>query len=207
VTDNTKLTKTVIHCHQNLDELFLLHQEAVVMGSFDDATQLFDCFHDLHSLHMTFEDEKLLPELYRLDDPGRWPASLYTSEHSKVEELMGKTRNRLLSLSKGAHSHANPRREIIALLDWEKTLKGVCEHHQEREEQGLLPALDEQTDSEWRASIIEAFIYEWNDCADRNMHIVNGMTFPQRKWDGIFQDSTGIPNGDFPDKRSATGEE
>jgi hypothetical protein len=69
------------------------------------------------------------------------------------------------------------RREIIAFLDKEKTFKALCEHHQEREEAGMLPELDKHTDIEWRASIIEPFLKDWNDCMERNMKIVNRIDF------------------------------
>jgi hypothetical protein len=175
--DNTKLTAVVTRCHQELDELFLLHQEAVLLGSFDAAIQLLNCFKELHHLHMGFEDEKLIPKLDTLGNQGRWPASLYTHEHAKVQQLMGKTGDNLLSLSKGQRSNKNLRREIIAFLDTEKTFKGLCEHHQEREEAGMLPELDKQTDIEWRTSVIEPFLKDWNDCKERNMNIVNNIDY------------------------------
>lgn len=145
-----------------------MHQEAVLLGRFDEAIQLLNCFKELHHLHMDFEDAKLIPKLDGLGDRGRWPASLYTDEHAKVQKLMGKTEDNLRSLGKGQLSNKDSRREIIAFLDKEKTFKGLCEHHQEREEAGMLPELDKQTDTKWRTSIIEPFLKEWNDCMERN---------------------------------------
>jgi len=176
--DNSKLTEVIVRCHQELNELFLLHQEAVLLGNFDDAILLMDCFRELHHLHMSFEDESLIPGLDGLGERGRWPASLYRDEHAKVQELMGKTENNLLLLSKGQLSNKALRREIIAFLDREKTFKGLCEHHQEREEAGMLPELDRQTEAKWRASIIEPFLKEWDDCRERIMKIVSGIDLP-----------------------------
>ncbi len=173
MSDNTQLTEVITQCHQTLDELFLLHQEAVLLGRFDDAIKLLNCFKELHHLHMAFEDGQLIP---RLDEPGyqgRWPASLYSAEHAKVQGLMGKTENHLLLLNKGQLSGKVLRREIIAFLDNEKTFKGLCEHHQTREEAGILPELDKQTDTEWRKSIIKLFLKDWTYCLERNMSIVN----------------------------------
>jgi hypothetical protein len=176
--DHTKLTKVVTQCHLELNELFLLHQEAVLLGKFDNAALVLNSFKELHRLHMDFEDEKLIPKLVALDYRGRWPASLYKSEHAKVQDLMGKTEDRLQALRQCQLSSKELRREIIAFLDKEKTFKGVCEHHQEREEAGILPELDQQTDPAWRASIIETFLAEWNDNMERNMRIVNDLDFP-----------------------------
>jgi hypothetical protein len=122
---------------------------------------------------MRFEDDKLIPIFEGIDDRGRWPASLYTSEHAKVRELMGKTEISLQLLSKGQLSNKELRRQIISLLDQEKTFKGLCEHHQEREEAGMLPELDNQTEKRWRAQIIEPFMNAWSNCMERNRIIVN----------------------------------
>ena len=180
MADNTQLTEVITECHRGLDELFLLHQEAVLLGQIDDAVRLLDCFAELHHLHMGFEDEKLIPRFAALDYRGRWPASLYSDEHAKVQELLKKTENNLRSLSIGQRSRKALRREIIGFLDNEKTFKGLCEHHQEREESGMLPELDEQTDALWRASIIEPFLKNWTCCMERNMAIVDGIDFPEK---------------------------
>ena len=176
--DNTKLTEVITRCHQGLDEFFLLHQESVLLQSFDEAIQLLNCFKELHHLHMAFEDEKLIPKLGALGDLGRWTASLYSDEHGKVQALMKKTEDDLLSLSKGDLSGRALRREVIAFLDKEKTFKGLREHHQEREEAGILPELDKQTDTKWRASIIEPFLKEWDYCMERNIKTVNRIDLP-----------------------------
>ncbi len=179
MSDNIKLTEVITQCHEELDELFILHHDAVLLGRFDEAMQLLNCFKELHHLHMGFEDGKLIPKLDELGDQGRWPASLYTDEHAKVQELLGKIENNLLLLSNGQLSDKDLRREIIAFLDNEKTFKGLSEHHQEREATGILPELDKQTDAKWRASIIEPFLKEWNECMERNMNSVNGIDWPK----------------------------
>ena len=178
MSDNIKLTEVIGQCHKGLDEVFLLHQEAVLLGRFDEEIQLLDCYQELHHLHMRFEDENLIPKLDGLGDQGRWPASLYTDEHAKVQELMGKTENNLLSLSNGRLSNKDFRRRIISFLDEERTFKRLCEHHQEREEAGMLPELDKQSDKKWRASVIGSFLKEWNWCFEHNRDIVIGINFP-----------------------------
>ena len=180
MSDNTKLTDVITRRHEELDELFLLHQEAVLLGRFDDAMQLLCCFEKLHHLHMRFEDEALIPALHELGDSARWPASLYSSEHAKVQDLMEKTKNGLRSLSEGQLSSQDLRREIIIFLDKEKSFKGLCEHHQEREEAGMLPELDKQADEKWRVSIIEPFLKEWDYCMETVIEIVGGINFPQQ---------------------------
>lgn len=182
MTANTTLTKVITHCHKVLDELFLTHQEAVLQGKFDDAIELFDSYRELHDLHKAFEDEKLIPKLHELDDPGRWPASLYTLEHDKIRVLLAKMEQYLNDLADSRLEGRDLRRNIIAFLDREKTFKGYCEHHQDREEGGLLPELDKLTDSTWRAGIINSFVEEWENCIKRNMESVNKLRIKSRTW-------------------------
>ncbi len=176
----TKLTKVIAQCHKELNEIFLLHQEAALLGMFDEAAQLLDCFKKLHHLHMVFEDEKLITKLDGLGNPGRWPVSLYTDEHAKIQELMEKTEYSLLSLGNGQLSDNYFRRRVISFLDKERTFKGLCEHHQEREETDILPELDMRTDKKWRTNVIGPFLKEWNYCMEHNMVGVIGIDFPQQ---------------------------
>ena len=166
----TTFTKVIAQCHHVLDEIFLLHQETVLFGRFDNAILLFNSYKELHDLHKTFEDEKLIPKFNELGNHGRWPASLYKLEHDKIRDLMAEIPPDNRSLG----------RNIISFLDREKTFKGYCEHHQDREEQGLLPELDNLTDSIWRESIIGPFIAAWESCVNRNMLLINkiGITGP-----------------------------
>ena len=176
--DNSKLTVVIAQCHQELDELFLLHQEAILLEKLDAATQLLSCFKELHELHRGFEDKQLIPKFDELVNQKLWPASLYTNEHAKIQELLEKIGKSLLSLSESQLSNQDLRREIIVLLDKEKTFKGLCEHHQEREEKGILPELDEQTDEQWRIRIIKPFLKEWESCMKRITEIISGVAFP-----------------------------
>jgi hypothetical protein len=175
--DKSKLTNVIAQCHNVLNEIFLLHQEAVVLGKFSEAMQLLNYYRELHDLHKTFEDEKLLPKFDELGNRGRWPASLYALEHSKIQDLMEKTENNLVQLGQSQLDGKNLRRNIIAFIDREKTFKGYCEHHQEREEEGLLPELDRQTDSAWRVAVIGTFIKDWDCCMKRNMKSINNIDF------------------------------
>lgn len=170
---NTTFTEVITQCHHVLDEIFLLHQETVLLGRFDDAVLLFNSYSELHDLHKTFEDEILIPKFSEIGNHGRWPASLYMLEHDKILDLMEKTENYLIQLGDLQPDSRNLRRNIIAFLDREKTFKGYCEHHQDREEQGLLPELDNLTDSAWRTGIIGPFVKDWENCVKRNMLLIN----------------------------------
>jgi hypothetical protein len=178
ILDYNQLTDVITRCHHSLDELFLQHQEAVLLGNFDDATRIFKRYETLHRLHMDFEDDTLITRLDELEVRGRWPASLYRQEHLKVQQLIRKTENSLHSLSKASLFNQNLRRAVIGFLDNEKTYKGLCEHHQEREESGIFPELDRQTDVKWRRRVIEPFLSEWDHHMNGHMNVASQIALP-----------------------------
>lgn len=155
------LKEELVYCHLQLNELFLLHQEALLANHLDAASQLLDLYWATHAVHMHFEDDVLIPEYARLEKPGRWDATLYSREHQKIEDLYGRIRLHLDLLLEKQPQDSVLRRQIIALLDLEKTYKGLCEHHQEREEQSLLVELDGQTDADWCNEVLGSFHPAW----------------------------------------------
>lgn len=172
------LTRTITRCHRELDEMFLVHQEALLQGRFHEARVLLDCYEAPHELHKTFEDEHLLPRHASLTAPVQWQTALYDHEHRRIGRLMeGLTRQ--LETLMGREMTARARhRAIIALLEEEKTLKGVVEHHQEREERGLLPELDGATDDEWRATILAPFVTAWDATLAASRAMADGIAAP-----------------------------
>jgi len=165
MTDSSSLKDVIARCHRELNQLFFAHQEAVLSGEFPRAIESLQQFARAHHLHKDFEDNHLLPRLIDLDDPGAWPPSLYSFEHNKIDDLLARLEENLVRLSARELTGSALRFEIIGLLDQEKSFKGLCEHHQEREEAGMLAMLDRQTDAAWRAEIIAPFIDEWLDLA------------------------------------------
>ncbi len=161
MTDITSLKSVIAQCHRDLDQLFFAHQEAVLLGELARAVETLQQFTRAQDTHKNFEDKYLLTRLEDLDNPGDWPPSLYSHEHRKITTMLASLEEDIVRLSKQALTGTALRSELIETLDREKSIKGLCEHHQEREEAGMLPALDAQTDKEWRAAIIEPFISEW----------------------------------------------
>jgi len=161
MTNSSSLKAVITRCHRELDQLFFVHQEAVLVGELPRAIEALHRFAEAHSLHKNFEDTHLLTRLAELDDPGDWPASLYSHEHNKIDDLLARLEEHLVRLNTRGLAGTALRAELIELLDREKSFKGVCEHHQEREEAGMLPVLDQQTDTAWRTAIIEPFVAAW----------------------------------------------
>lgn len=161
MTKATSLQAVITRCHRELDQLFFIHQEAVLVGDLTRAIETLRRFSAAHDRHKNFEDEHLLTRLAEIDDPGDWPASLYAHEHDKINDLLTQLDEHLSRIHAQEPDGTALRAALIELLDREKSFKGLCEHHQEREEKGMLPALDKQTDAAWRASIIEPFVDKW----------------------------------------------
>lgn len=148
-------------CHEQLNELFLLHQEALLQGELANARVILASYEACHRVHMEFEDERLLPKYEELATPGRWDATLYRKEHRKIEDLYTRIEQGLDWLNGQPLQPGQMRRNIIQLLDREKSFKGLCEHHQEREEASLFVELDRQTDAHWRMSVTAEFSAKW----------------------------------------------
>ncbi len=125
--------------HTVIDEVFLLQQEAVLADQLPLARELLHWFKQLLEQHIAAEDELLFPAHQSLPAATRWQTSLYSHEHQKIRQLLTELERRFDQLSSSPS-----RRCRLALLDYQHTFKNVLQHHEEREEKGLLPELDSQ---------------------------------------------------------------
>ena len=130
--------------HLELRELFLLHQEALLQAGFDDAITLLSRFNTCLSAHMTLEEKYLFPAFALIERKTRWDVDLYEMEHGKIRRLYETLVDDLSWLRDQTLNASDLRRNIIALLDKEKTFKGMLEHHEDREEDAMLRELDLQ---------------------------------------------------------------
>ena len=159
--DSPSLKSVIASCHVDLEQLFFAHQETVLTGDLPAAQEALRRYTVAHDLHKRFEDEHLFPRLAKLAEPGDWPPRIYVHEHDKIDERLQQLGRMLGELIDSESTGTELRMGIITLLDQEKSYKGLTEHHQEREEAGMLPALDAQTDANWRSAILEPFTAEW----------------------------------------------
>ena len=132
--------------HNDLRELFARHQEALLEGNLHDATVCLEQFYVCQKAHMQIEENYLFPEFNKIERQSKWDCSLYEKEHDKIKTLYENIAEDLNWLSEQELNESQKRRNIIALLDKEKTLKGLNEHHEEREEEAMLKELNEQLD-------------------------------------------------------------
>ena len=133
------ITARILAEHQEMDELFLQHQEALLEQDWSRARARYAAFHTLLKSHIELEDSVLVPLHQQLARP-QWRTLVYTAEHDKVLEIAQIMADRLHSAV--PEEKGQRLRWIIQLLDDERTLKNLLEHHNEREEKGMLPELE-----------------------------------------------------------------
>jgi hemerythrin-like domain-containing protein len=138
--------------HEAIDELFLVHQEALLSLDLARARELLAAFElDLRA-HMGVEEELLLP-LYRRAGPIPGGAvELFTAEHRKMLQFLDQFKDVLARLEP---EQPDLRRAILALLDLQATFKQLVKHHDLREQNILYPTLDRVTGEVERRALLE----------------------------------------------------
>ncbi len=118
--------------HVAFGDLFARHQEALLDRRFDEAMRLLEEYAERLREHMALEERDLLAQCTSLGS-ARWPPEVYRAEHRRIDQLLVKTGGRLRRLGQ----HGVKAAVLISILDEERTLKRLVEHHHEREEMAL----------------------------------------------------------------------
>lgn len=138
--------------HAALTQLFARHQAALVMRAWARAARLLDSHRKRLARHIELEERYLLPYCPREKRPNHWPARVYSAEHERIQELAGRLKLRFAKLRRRGVSTA----ALIALLDEEKTLKHILEHHHVREEIALFAILPQTLSGAQRDELVHA---------------------------------------------------
>jgi len=147
--------------HLDLRELFMQHQEFLLQGKFGDALTSLNHYDVCHRAHAQLEERYLFPEFEKLERQSKWDVNLYEKEHEKIIILFENISEGLNWLSEQQLSESQLRRNIVALLDKEKTFKGLTKHHEEREEEGMLVDLDKQLEKNHLEQLASDIKYTW----------------------------------------------
>jgi hypothetical protein len=166
------VTRWITECHRQLDDLFILHQEALVQLRPDAAVELLASYRECLLLHIRFEEGDVFAAYAGLEEQGRWPASLYIHEHVKILQLLGACDDTLAQLRERCSGAKEMRRAVITLLDQESRLKALRDHHETREEQYMLPILEAQLPPSLSDSRIEELQTRWNAEMQRATNVV-----------------------------------
>ena len=137
--------------HVHLGEMFAAHQEALLrLDTLGALERLVDFTAELEA-HMRVEEDVLLPFYAREPRERRWAPEVFVGEHRRILRLLGRARSAVQGLAGDPRSL---RRAVLAVLEREWLVKRLIEHHIEREERVLYPALDRMIEPLQRAEII-----------------------------------------------------
>ena len=142
---------SLLEIHEHLNEMLLLHQEALLALDVGLALTKLEVFERELYDHIRVEEELLLPVYARA---GRIPGGaleFYTGEHKKLLEFLARFKARLEELREGVR---DLKRGIIELFDEQARFKQLMQHHDMREQNILYPALDKVTGDEERRELL-----------------------------------------------------
>ena len=146
-----KSFKDVSGLHRELDELFFRHQVSLLDFNFRTAFERLCAYESALLAHMRDEEELLLPLYAGRATPERGGRpDFFLLEHDKMRRLLAHFREQLPRL----YELPEPSRALLKLLDQETTYKRIVEHHDEREERHLYPALEQFTTEAERDDIL-----------------------------------------------------
>ncbi len=143
----------ILAIHEQLDELFLLHQEALLQLDLALAAARLREFERELRMHMQVEEELLLPVYRRAGRVPGGPPEFFTGEHQRLLALLARIAESLERLTPG---QPGLHREIIRLFDAGAAFKSLMEHHDQRERNLFFPKLDQLTDESERATLLAA---------------------------------------------------
>ena len=128
--------------HAALETQLLAVLDALIALRPARAAAAFARFAALLDAHLFAEESELLPRLAALPAP-RWAPALYLAEHAKLRQLCARYTKTLAGAeARTPATAALRRRQALDLIDALHPLRHVLEHHQQREEQGLLAELE-----------------------------------------------------------------
>ena len=136
--------------HQQLDELFLEHQRALLRLDLDRAATLLETYEAELLTHMRDEEELMIP-LYRerAIAPVGGTAEIFLGEHDKLRQYLVLFREELATMA----AAKDVERGVLFLLDSQHLFKRLLVHHDSREKKMLYPLLDQVTTEQERKSL------------------------------------------------------
>jgi hemerythrin-like domain-containing protein len=145
---------TLLGAHSHLIQLFLSHQEALLMMDIQLASRRLRQFHSEIQAHIQAEEQLLLPVYARAGRIRGGPPEFFTGEHAKMLTYIERFVSKLEELNSNA---VGLRRELIELFDDHAAFKSLMEHHDQRERNIFYPTLDRITGDDERRELLKRF--------------------------------------------------
>jgi hemerythrin-like domain-containing protein len=153
IGNGTPTFLSLLNVHDQLTELFLSHQEALLVDDIELARERLRVYERELLAHMQVEERLLLPVYERAGVIPGGQAVFFTGEHKRMREFISRF---FKVLERPAPDVQTRRRQIIVLLDQEAMFKSLVEHHDQREKSILYPALDRVTSEAERLDLLTA---------------------------------------------------
>ena len=137
--------------HNDLDEMFLAHQAALLHFEFDAALSLLEQYETALLTHIRDEEEVLLPvykERAAVIKGGGF--QLFLDEHYKMSKYLELLKDEVAILPNEPNTEA----KLIWILDRESFYKRLCGHHDKRETDILYPELDRVTTAAEKSELL-----------------------------------------------------
>lgn len=141
----------VLKIHERLNELFLLHQEALLRLDLELAAERLRIYERELRAHMRVEEDLLTPVYERAGKIEGGPPEFFIGEHRRMLEFLARFTATLGELKEES---GDPARRAIRLFDEEAMFKNLRDHHDMRERNIFFPALDRVTDEDERRELV-----------------------------------------------------
>jgi hemerythrin-like domain-containing protein len=141
----------LLNVHERLNELFLLHQEALLRLDLELAAGRLRIYDRELRAHMRVEEDLLMPVYERAGKIAGGPPEFFIGEHRRMLEFLDRFAAALEELKEES---GDPARRVIRLFDEEAMFKSLCDHHDMRERNIFFPALDRVTEEAERRELI-----------------------------------------------------
>jgi hypothetical protein len=142
--------KDLLLVHHQIDELFIEHQRALILGEFETALRRLEIYEE-HLVHHILDEEELMLPLYeaRVEMPVGGTAEIFLNEHRKIREYLPLFKQEFTKL----FAAQDRERAVIFLLDSETMFKKLLVHHDTRERKFLYALLDQVTNATERHNL------------------------------------------------------
>jgi hemerythrin-like domain-containing protein len=140
--------------HDHLNQLFLSHQEALLMMDIELARRRLKQFQTEIKAHIGAEEQLLMPVYARAGRIRGGPPEFFTGEHRKMLIFIQQF---VVKLDELDSNTVGLRRELIELFDNQAAFKNLMHHHDERERSIFYPTLDLITSEDERWQLMRRF--------------------------------------------------
>lgn len=157
--------ESALDVHQALETSFVGHRLALMQVDLPSALRTWRRFSRLLMSHLTTEDEMVAPRYRSSEPPAGWPRGgapdIIDGEHNKIIARLDALTRALEEIADADRPLRERSAACLALLDRQRLLVNLLEHHDLRERQMVYPHLESVLDDREKAAIVRALL-DWS---------------------------------------------